>query len=541
MNAILKEIQPRLNFLGVLPVASRPNDLLPSRFEDKVGGQLAKEFGAYLEKMISDGTYTPSSASFVPVPKPGFTTRPAALLTLSDRIVFEALIDSIKPSVEKKLLSSAHVMWPRAAYVDKRWGEFEKAPLLTEEDYIVNVDVTAFYDSIDHSILEDKIVKLTGENKVANALKLFLDKIMGSNKGLPQGILGSDTLATLYLQSVDAAMLRTGFSYWRHGDDIRMSVESMSLARESIATVEAELRKIGLVLNSSKCLIQKADHYDKHLKETNKVYETIKRKIYEEKVKYLSEDDEALIATMDEAELDEQFKWDLFYHHSITIKEVIQQISEHLQPDELDIARDLFRSTLEGLPDGDSPLPKDQFHVQLTRSIFRLAAGKSEEAIDSAAMLIAKFPEKTELISTYLMSLVSLCSKKVALQVEDIINSDLFLTVWQKAWIYRVMLDCAEELQDETIQKISDSCFNPKSHWLEKAEGFKLLSKLSVLKFEVLRDHWELVPEAYKPDLICSIVFLSRDCDKSKRFLEGINQDPIERVVASHCINKFLI
>ena len=103
------------------------------------------------------------------------------------------------------------------------------------------------------------------------------------------------------------------------------------------------------------------------------------------------------------------------------------------------------------------------------------------------------------------------------------------------------MLDCAEELQDETIQKISDNCLNPKSHWLEKAEGFKLLSKLNVLQFEVLRDHWDLVPEAYKPDLICSIVFLSRDCDKSKRFLEGIKQDPIERVVASHCIDKFLI
>ena len=38
-----------------------------------------------------------------------------------------------------------------------------------------------------------------------------------------------------------------------------------------------------------------------------------------------------------------------------------------------------------------------------------------------------------------------------------------------------------------------------------------------------------------------TIVFLSRDCDKSKRFLEGIKQDPIERVVASHCIDKFLI
>lgn len=540
MNALFKELKSRLNLLEAVSDASRPNDLLPSRFEDKVGGELAKEFGAYLEKKIDDGTYTPSIASFVPVPKPGFTTRPAALLTLSDRIMYEALVSSIKSSIEKKLISDDYVKWPRAEYVKKRWGEFEKAPLLSGEEYIVNIDVTAFYDSIDHSILEDKIVEITGEQQVGLAIKLFLNKIMDSNRGLPQGVFASDTLATLYLQSVDAAMLRSGFNYWRHGDDIRMSVENLSLARQSIAMSENELRKIGLVLNSSKCTIKKSESYRSHLDEISKVYEKITEKLYEDKVKGLSEDNEALEKTMDDAKLDEQMKWDLFYHGSITLEDVIEKMREHLQPDEIEVARNLFNETIIGLPDGDAPLSKDRFHVQIKMSLLRLSAGKSEEAIEYCSTLIAKFPEKTELVCNYLLALESDYPEKVALQVEDIINSELFLTVWQKAWIYRVMLECVECLKPETKLKILSNCENEYSHWLERTEGFKILSKLGELPFSLIAKSWELAPEAYRPDLICSAVYLSKECSKSKRFLEGIVHHPIERVVARHCTSKLL-
>lgn len=182
-----------------------------------------------------------------------------------------------------------------------------------------------------------------------------------------------------------------------------MSADNISQARQSIATAEIELRKIGLVLNASKCTIQRADHYDNHLAETSKVYELIKQKIYNKKVEDVSSDSIKLEGLMEQAELDNQMKWDLFYHNTISIEEVINEISEHLEPDEIEIAASMFNETMDGIPDGKNPLPKDQFHVQIKKSMLRLAAGKSEVAIDKCSALIAKFPDKTELVCGYLM------------------------------------------------------------------------------------------------------------------------------------------
>jgi len=538
MSSLLKNILDKLEFGKVISSATTPNDLLPSRLEDKVGGELGKEFVANLERIINEEKYYPAIASFIHVPKPGFATRPAALLTLADRLVYEALVDKIKPSIEKKLISEEYVMWPRANYVPKKWGEFERAPLSTGERYIINIDVTAFYDSIDHQILEAKIVEIIGEKEFACAISYFLTAVMGSSRGLPQGLLASDTLATLYLQPLDSAMLRSGYNYWRHGDDVRMSAENISLARQAIAIAEIELRKIGLVLNSAKCLIQKCDQYDNHLQETSKVYDLIKQTLYEQRIKDVSEDEDMLSTLMEEAELDDQMKWDLFYHQSISIEDVIEEIRDHLQPDELEIAENLFSETINGLPDGETPLPKEQFHVQIKKSMLRLAAGKSDVAICKSASLLAKFPDKTELVCNYLIALSASHVASVSRQIEDIINSDLFLTPWQKAWLFRVALECAGHLNRNTKETIAGICNDQYSHWLERVEGFKILAKLGELPFKSITQSWEIAPIAYKPDLIASAVYLSKNCDKARRFLEGIKQSPIERVVARHCITK---
>ena len=530
-----KSLLSKLNFKSAMTDASKPNDLLPSRLEDKVGGELGKEFVVNLENMIEEGSYVPDEASFIHVPKPGLTTRPAALLTLADRLIYETLVDCFKKQIEKKLVSKEYLKWPRAEYVKKDWNEFENAPIKAGEKYTVCIDITAFYDTIDHTILSDLIVEIIGEREFAKAIKSFLNKIMRSRKGLPQGLVASDTLATLYLQPLDTAMLRSGFHYWRHGDDIRMAAENISKARESISIAEVELRKIGLVLNSSKCTITRTEQYEESLSETNKVYEIVKQKIYSERVEDVSSDSTELERLMDAAELHEQMKWDLFYHNSISIEEVIEEISEHLEPNEVEISEGLFKETLKGVPGSDNPLPKEQFHVQLKKSLLVLAAGKSDVALNHSSSLIGKYPEKTELVCNYLLSLVSLKPKEVMLQVEDILNSDLFLTPWQRAWLFRVVLENPENLQSTTKERILDICNDQDSHWLERVEGFKIMANLRELPFKTLTQSWELAPKVYRPDLIAAANTLSDSCEKSKRFLDGAQHSPIERVVARHC------
>lgn len=135
-------------------------------------------------------------------------------------------------------------------------------------------------------------------------------------------------------------------------------------------------------------------------------------------------------------------------------------------------------------------------------------------------------------------ALASQNPQEIAAQVQNVINSDLFLTSWQKAWIYRVAVECCQHLKADTKSVIMNNCTDQHSHWLERVEGFKVLAKLGELPFKWVTQSWEIAPIAYKPDLIASAAYLSKDCEKSKRFLEGVKQSPIERVVTRHCISK---
>lgn len=80
----------RLDLTGALDRIAK-SDLLPPRPEDKAIGQLRSGWLKELESRIVAGSYIPVPAIAVYVPKPRFSTRPAALLPLGDRVPYEAL------------------------------------------------------------------------------------------------------------------------------------------------------------------------------------------------------------------------------------------------------------------------------------------------------------------------------------------------------------------------------------------------------------------------------------------------------------------
>ena len=367
MNGIFPQIASRLNLAKAQRQSSVSNDLLPPREDDRVTGELGKRFVAHLEKTLQDGRYEPDPASFIQVPKPGLTSRPAALLTLTDRIIYEALVDLLRPRIGRYLISSDVVLWPRESYVEKRWIDFERAPLGTGLEYVVQADVSGFYDSIDHEQLEDLLVHATGERDVARAIKEFLSRVMASRRGIPQGLLPSDTLATTFLQPLDAALVRDSFDYWRHGDDMRIAAPTVSRAREAIATVEVSLRQRGLLVNGAKCAIIKRGAYESELAASDAVMKEVREKLLARRIRTLREDEQTLTEAMEKAELDEQWGWNLFYRHTVSIHEVIDLIREHLEPSDVEVAEQVFVQTIRHAPGRPSEIPHDRFHQQLTR------------------------------------------------------------------------------------------------------------------------------------------------------------------------------
>src|SRR5215204_500613 len=106
------DVVERLDLASAAVNGSRSNDLLPRRAEDRVGQEVGRRFSDSLNRLLIEGRYSPSPASIVLVPKPSHTTRPAALMTLQDRTVYEALVVRLRSRIEESLLSERVVLWP---------------------------------------------------------------------------------------------------------------------------------------------------------------------------------------------------------------------------------------------------------------------------------------------------------------------------------------------------------------------------------------------------------------------------------------------
>jgi hypothetical protein len=74
----------QLDLHGALLTGLGHNGLLPSRSDDRAGGEVEDRLSAAIKLYLVNGIYEPDRAVLVPLPKPKYATRPAALLTLPD-------------------------------------------------------------------------------------------------------------------------------------------------------------------------------------------------------------------------------------------------------------------------------------------------------------------------------------------------------------------------------------------------------------------------------------------------------------------------
>lgn len=329
MSSPFQEVAKTIDLKTALRRGAESNDLIPPRLEDNVGGEVGKRFSEDVGRGMERGYYDPAPAQFIAVPKSPHATRPAALLNLADRVVYEALVSSLQARIEKALLGKAILFWPRGEPSGKAWRDFEQSPLLEGSAYVVIADVSAFYESIDHAQLGERLVRMTGQRAVAEALHHFLDRVMVGSRGLPQGLAASDPLATAYLAQVDFAMIREGYQYSRHGDDIRIAAKTYDDARRAIFTLESYVRAAGLQLNSLKSKILKRTTYENEFRSLDETIRETKRRVLEGRIKTLAENPAELERTIRASE-DDQLSWDFFYHGRLSLDAVIDQLRPQL-------------------------------------------------------------------------------------------------------------------------------------------------------------------------------------------------------------------
>lgn len=510
----------------------KPNDLIPSRPEDAVAGQLGARFLEDVRRRVEQGVYDPDPAYMVAVPKTPVATRPAALVSLDDRVMYAALVAALGPRIESHLLGRDLVLWPRGTPVDKRWQDFERSVLESDLPYVVRGDITGFYEFVDHERLSGQIVAATGRRGVANALGLFLERVMQSRRGLPQGLVASDALATLYLANLDFRMTREGFRYFRHGDDVRISVEDYGAGRRAIEILETELRRLGLTLNSAKTRILRARTYEEEVSSLPRALQKARSAAVDARVRAMASNQDVLSAEMKRAG-EEQLEWDFFYHGRIGLTEAIDKLRPLLKPSDVEHAEAVFRDAVEKQPGTPNGLTSTEFHQCLSWSAVRLSAGRSTEGLRHMGDLLASFPDKTATLCSYLLALADAEPRAVARQAEKAILNT-YRTEWELAWLVRVLRRHPEHVSVQTRRALKSTLDAPHGRWLAAVEIARLLAARDELDRHTLLRVSNACPAVLAVDLIIAVKRMAGSTPWAKAFVGAARSNRIHAVVSAH-------
>jgi len=138
------------------------------------------------------------------------------------------------------------------------------AAILEGKTYVIDFDLRAYFDTVRHHIVLEKVARRVDDDAVLWLLKLLLEA--SGKQGVPQGGVISPLLSNLYLNEVDRMLerakavtrqeRRTAVEYARFADDLVILVDSRPrqqwLRRAVEKRLREELAKLRVEVNEEK-------------------------------------------------------------------------------------------------------------------------------------------------------------------------------------------------------------------------------------------------------------------------------------------------
>jgi len=182
-----------------------------------VDGQTADEYEVNLEANLQNlldraksGTYVAPPVRRVHIPKAGSATetRPLGIPTYEDKILQRAVLMVLEPVYETDFLDVSHGFRPgRGAHgaLDSLW----KQEMKVGGDWIVDVDLRKFFDTIDHGHLREFLKRRVRDGVILRLIGKWLNAgvleegiLTIPDEGTPQGGVISPLLANIFLHYV---------------------------------------------------------------------------------------------------------------------------------------------------------------------------------------------------------------------------------------------------------------------------------------------------------------------------------------------------
>jgi RNA-directed DNA polymerase len=236
-----------------------------------VDGQSIAEFEADLENnlyklwnRLSSGSYFPPPVRRVDIPKrDGGGVRPLGIPTVADRVAQEVARRYLEPILEPVFHPDSYGYRPGKSAIEAVRTARERC---WRYDWVLDLDVQAYFDSIDWELMLKALRKHTDCRWVLLYIERWLKapvqmedgSIVSRTAGTPQGGVISPLLANLFMHySFDMWMARTypHIPFERYADDAICHCRSVEEARELWRALADRFSACKLVLHPEKTQI----------------------------------------------------------------------------------------------------------------------------------------------------------------------------------------------------------------------------------------------------------------------------------------------
>jgi RNA-directed DNA polymerase len=240
-----------------------------------VDGQTAKDYETNLMGNLQDllnraksGTYVAPPVRRVHIPKAGSSneTRPLGIPTFEDKILQRAVLMVLEPVYETDFRDVSHGFRPgRGAHgaLDSLW----KQAMKLGGDWIVDVDLRKFFDTIDHNHLREFLKRRVRDGVILRLIGKWLNAgvledgvTTTPEHGTPQGGVISPLLANVFLHYVldewfaeEVRPRLKGEAFLiRYADDFVIGVSREDDARRIMEVLPKRMSKYGLTVHPEK-------------------------------------------------------------------------------------------------------------------------------------------------------------------------------------------------------------------------------------------------------------------------------------------------
>jgi len=223
-----------------------------------------KDLGNNLYKIwnrMASGSYMPPPVLEVTIPKKDGGDRRLGIPTVSDRIAQTVVKNRLEPRLERVFHRDSYGYRPLKSAHDalkvtrKRCWEY---------DWVIDLDIKGFFDTIDHGLLLKAVEHHVGESWMRQYIKGWIEaplqeaksgNLKARNQGTPQGGVISPLLANLFLHYVfDLWMDRNhpDAPFARYADDAVIHCRSQAKAEELLTAITKRFEACGLQLHPIK-------------------------------------------------------------------------------------------------------------------------------------------------------------------------------------------------------------------------------------------------------------------------------------------------